>query len=302
MGRAHGLRKTRTSSGDRWQFRALWRANKSAGWGGLVARAAPAVRCRDPVLRARPGLRQCTVLAWVGAPPPPPQRARVGAGVGRPPHGLGLCIWMYLVNGTGNSPSPGRPTPGVVKQDKSSGGSVDTTKTRAGPQRVRMSSGERPLGAAKGKQPDAEALCQTLPPRLKILSWGKMDLVRGGMSTGHLWYTDLRVPDPLPPPQQRRCANNSVGLRVARGVSQGPPHPTLLTRIEAKYVVAPLPKTQIVSSCGVYGACSGAGGGGGGGARVGCCSRVCEAPRSWMRTTRHLVSRIVAFVPTPILK
>ena len=25
-------------------------------------------------------------------------------------HGLGVCIWMHLVNGTGNSPSPGRPT------------------------------------------------------------------------------------------------------------------------------------------------------------------------------------------------
>ena len=68
------------------------------------------------------------------------------------PHGLGVCIWMHLVNGTGNSPSPGQPTPGVVKQDKSSGGSVDTTKTRSGPKRVRMSSGERPIGAAKGKQ------------------------------------------------------------------------------------------------------------------------------------------------------
>ena len=33
------------------------------------------------------------------------------------------------------APSPGRPTPGVVKQDKSSGGSVDTTKTRSDPQR-----------------------------------------------------------------------------------------------------------------------------------------------------------------------
>ena len=32
--------------------------------------------------------------------------------------------------------------PGVVKQDKSSRGSVDTTKTRSDPQRVRMSSGE----------------------------------------------------------------------------------------------------------------------------------------------------------------
>ena len=71
---------------------------------------------------------------------------------------------MPLVNGTGNSPAPGQPTPGVVKQDKSSGGSVDTTKTRSGPQRVRMSSGERPMGATKGKQSDTEALCQAPPP------------------------------------------------------------------------------------------------------------------------------------------
>ena len=54
--------------------------------------------------------------------------------------------------------------PGVVKQDKSSGGSVDTTKTRSGPQRVRMSSGERPIGTAKGTQSDTEALCQPPPP------------------------------------------------------------------------------------------------------------------------------------------
>ena len=70
---------------------------------------------------------------------------------------------MHPVNGTGNSPSPGQPTPGVVKQDKSSRGSVDTTKTCSDPQRVRMSSGERPIGTAKGKQPNTEALCQ--PPR-----------------------------------------------------------------------------------------------------------------------------------------
>ena len=54
--------------------------------------------------------------------------------------------------------------PGVVKQDKSSGGSVGTTKARSDPQRVRMSSGERPIGAAKGKQSDTEALCQPPPP------------------------------------------------------------------------------------------------------------------------------------------
>ena len=70
---------------------------------------------------------------------------------------------MHLVNGTGNCPSPGQPPPGVVKQDKSSGGSVDTTKTRSGPQRVGMCSGERPIGAAKGKQSDTEALRQTPP-------------------------------------------------------------------------------------------------------------------------------------------
>ena len=66
-------------------------------------------------------------------------------------------------------PPPPRPPleyPGVVKQDKSSRGSVDTTKTRSGPQRVRMSSGERPVGAAKGKQSDTEALCQPPPPLL----------------------------------------------------------------------------------------------------------------------------------------
>ena len=80
-------------------------------------------------------------------PPPPPPR-----------------IWMHLVNGTGNSPSPGQPTPGVVKQDKSSGGSVDTTKTHSDPQRVRMSRGERPLGAAKVKRPNTEALYQAPPP------------------------------------------------------------------------------------------------------------------------------------------
>ena len=64
----------------------------------------------------------------------------------------------------GQQPVSGTADPGVVKQEKSSRGSVDTTKTRSDPQRVRMSSGERPIGAAKGKQPNTEALCQTPPP------------------------------------------------------------------------------------------------------------------------------------------
>ena len=62
------------------------------------------------------------------------------------------------------TPSALPANPGVVKQDQSSGGSVDTTKTRSDPQRVRMSSGERPIGTAKGKQSDTEALCHPPPP------------------------------------------------------------------------------------------------------------------------------------------
>ena len=80
-------------------------------------------------------------------------------------HGLGVCIWMPLVNGTGNSPplpdSPSR----VFKQDKSFQGSVDTTKTRSDPQRFRMCKGERPMGTAKGKQTNAMALYQSPSPR-----------------------------------------------------------------------------------------------------------------------------------------
>ena len=127
-----------------------------------------------PLMRPAAGAYRGLGGAPVPLPPPPRQehdpadahhqRAQVRAGVGKPPHGLGVCLWMHPVNGTGNSPSPGRPTPGVVKQDKSSGGSVDTTKTRSDPQRVRMSSGERPMGAAKGKHTNARALCQAPPP------------------------------------------------------------------------------------------------------------------------------------------
>ena len=75
------------------------------------------------------------------APPPPPQR-----------HG------QQLVSRTADPRS---------SQDKSSGGSVDTTKTRSGPQRVGMSSGKRPIGAAKGKEIDTEALCHPPPPQLE---------------------------------------------------------------------------------------------------------------------------------------
>ena len=94
-------------------------------------------------------------------------------------HGLGVCIWMHLVNGMGQQPVSGTADPGVVKQDKSSRGSVDTTKTRSDPQRVRMSCGERPIGAAKGKQPDTEALCH--PPTLRRLPFLPPDMCLAGL-------------------------------------------------------------------------------------------------------------------------
>ena len=64
----------------------------------------------------------------------------------------------------GQQPVSGTADPGVVKQDKSSRGSVDTTKTRSDPQRVRMCKGGRPIGAAKGKQTNTMALCHPPPP------------------------------------------------------------------------------------------------------------------------------------------
>ena len=78
------------------------------------------------------------------APPPP------GVLESANPAWARCVILMRLVNGMGNSLSPGQPTPGGVKQDKSSGGSVGTTKTRSDPQGFKMSRGERPIGAAKG--------------------------------------------------------------------------------------------------------------------------------------------------------
>ena len=43
------------------------------------------------------------------------------------------------------------------------------TKTRSDPQRVRMSCGEGPIGTAKGKQSDTEALCHPPPPHHQSL-------------------------------------------------------------------------------------------------------------------------------------
>ena len=39
-----------------------------------------------------------------------------------------------------------------------------------------MSSGERPIGAAKGKQPDTEALCHPPPPPPLVQAWACTDV------------------------------------------------------------------------------------------------------------------------------
>ena len=91
---------------------------------------------------------------------------------------------MHLVIGAGSSPSPGRPTPEAVKQDKSSGGCVDTIKTRPDPQRV-------PIGNAQGKQPNTEALCQTPPCALREwhrgMGWSTVVGGGGGMPPWICW-------------------------------------------------------------------------------------------------------------------
>ena len=58
----------------------------------------------------------------------------------------------------------GKADPGVVKQNKSSRGSVDMTKRCSDPQWVGMCKGERPIGAAKGKPTKTMASCQPPPP------------------------------------------------------------------------------------------------------------------------------------------
>ena len=139
-------------------------------------------------------------------PPPPPapadahpsaHKSVLESANPRMDSGASGCPWSTA---RATAPSPGRPTPGVVKQDKSSGGSVDTTKTRSGPQRVRMSSGERPIGAAKGNQTNTEALCHPPPPpkrstrthqcasHLSVVHWGSW--VAGGVR----WQPSTRVP------------------------------------------------------------------------------------------------------------
>ena len=65
---------------------------------------------------------------------------------------------------------------------------MDTTKTCPDPQRVRMSSGERPIGAAKGKQSDTQALCQN-PPHGPPNAY--QFVVIGNRQFGHLRHPEM---------------------------------------------------------------------------------------------------------------
>ena len=100
-------------------------------------------------------------------PPPPPPRLsklRAASRAGEPsvmPQSHACCTWHSLSS----------KVPSIdVQQDKSSGGSIDTTKTRSDSQRVRMCRGERPIGAAKGKQSNTMASCQPPPPPPQVFA------------------------------------------------------------------------------------------------------------------------------------
>ena len=61
------------------------------------------------------------MLGYPPNPPPPPP----SAGFGKPPHGLGVCIWMHLVNGTGNSPVFGTADPRSSQTSAMGGGGTN---------------------------------------------------------------------------------------------------------------------------------------------------------------------------------
>ena len=73
----------------------------------------------------------------------------------------------------------------------SSRGSVDTTRTPSNPQRVGLCTGDRPIGAAKGKQ--TMASCTPPPPPFKALGHG------GGGRARSLYATPPSPPPPSPP-------------------------------------------------------------------------------------------------------
>ena len=77
-----------------------------------------------------------------------------------------------------------------------------------------MSSGERPIGAAKGKQSDTEALCQPPPPPSRSDHHEKQTKFNiGKIWSDHFWYTNFWVTDPpsSPPPPPHSPGLHGVG-------------------------------------------------------------------------------------------
>ena len=122
------------------------------------------------------------------SPPPPPPTENAAPLFCRAP-------------GDGRAPPP-PPCP------PSFGGSGDTTKTRSGPPRVRMSSGERPMGAAKGKPSDTEALCQPPPPPPRPPPLSLRELPSGDQDSKS---RTRKAPEIPPPPAP--CASASQNDR-----------------------------------------------------------------------------------------
>ena len=106
----------------------------------------------------RPSTRTCAKSAkrtcpWCAPPPPPPPCYPLDP---RPNGRTSIRMGAYYRGGTPPPPAPTHTT------------KPNTQPNRSDPQRVRMSTGERPLGAAKGEQPNKQTnkqpLCQPPPP------------------------------------------------------------------------------------------------------------------------------------------
>ena len=126
----------------------------------------------------------------------------------------------------GQQPVSGSADPGVVKQEKSSRGSVDTTKRRSDPQRVGLHNGERPIGAANDNQTNHTASCQPAPPippavHSQRASSTKLEQVHYTGGTNRRTPSALIAPSPthsmpprpFPPPPNFRFSHRCKGAR-----------------------------------------------------------------------------------------
>ena len=257
-----------------------------------------------------------------GRPPPPPQtkvtivanneiwnredlvgpfsvHKRFGPRPPPPPFGLGMDSVRLDAPGHRHGPQPrlrdGRPP--EANRTSHPGAPFETTKTFSGPRRVRMSSGERPMGAARGKQSDTEALCQTPPfsPAAVALSL-QPDLAHADLpapsalrSTAHTAHA-AHVLGAMPPAHRSRCTPRTRALPTAsaeRGRIIAPAGPAGGPRVRRP--VGPffkaesaraVPRVTPVAPAHAYHRCirGAQAGGWGRGSRAGLCRRPSECP------------------------